>query len=63
MPAGLVLHERHTLALDRVGDDRCRLTLVGLCLSKCPVDLVKVIAIDIDNMEVECLELLIYRIW
>lgn len=53
MPARIILHKGNAFALHRLTDNSGRHTLGRLCLLECRVDLVKVIAVDIDYVEVD----------
>src|ERR687891_587901 len=57
MPLGIVLHERHALALDGVGDDERGPAERGLGLVEGLVDLGQVVAVDLDDGPAEALPL------
>ena len=62
VPAGVVFHEAHTFALDGLGEDHGGLTLGLLGFLVSGFDLVKVVAVDLDDVPAEGLELLVQRL-
>ena len=63
MPGCLVLHEGYSFTLRRLSDNRRRLSLRFSCFLECSRDCIKIMSVNVDYMEVECLELLVDRIW
>jgi len=59
VPAGVVLHVAHALALDRLGEDHGGLALDGLGFLVGGLDLLEVMAVDLDDVPAEGLELLV----
>ena len=63
MPSGLVFHEGNSFSFDCLCNNCSWHSLCLASLFESCFDLVKVISINIDHMEVKCLEFLIDRIW
>ena len=62
MKLGVVLHERHALAFDRVGHDAGGLALGGLGFFEGLLDGNEVVAVDFEGMLAECAPLLRKRL-
>ena len=62
MPAGVVLHEAHALALDGLGQNHSGLALGGGSFLEGLDDLVIVVAVDLDDVPAEGLALLVQRL-
>jgi len=64
VPAGVVLHVGHALALGGLHEDDGGLAgaLVGVEFLKSGLDLAKIVAVDLDHMASECLELGVHRL-
>lgn len=63
MPACLILHERNALSFDTLGNDRRWHSLCLTSLTECSINLLKVMCINLNNMEIKCLKLVRERIW
>ena len=59
MPAGVVFHVGNALALNCLHNDGSGLALALSCCLESISDLAEVVTVDVDDIEVECLELLV----
>ena len=61
MPADLVFHKGNALALDGSCENRGRLALDGLCLFDRALNLLKVVAVNLDDLKAERLKFFVER--
>ena len=62
MPVAYILHEGNAFSFYCLSDNCCRHSLCLSSFFKCRTDLIEIISINIDHMEVECLEFFIDRV-
>ena len=63
MPGCFVFHKGNALTFYSFCNDCGWFTLYGTCFVVSGLDLIKIMSINIDNVETECLEFFINRVW